>query len=199
MIDFKVLKEAARIEDMFKYYGLKPNRNGMVCCPFHRDKRPSLKIYPRTNSFYCFGCGAGGDVIRFVQLMENTTALEAAVLINSVLNLGLDGKKPKPEMLREIRRREKEQAERFEFIKWSKLFYDKVCRELYTLEKMMDRSEVFSDVWTYAAKEKDYYEYLASPFLSGDVEAQKQLYREYRENKLNINPKNNSKKGDLRR
>jgi len=45
------------------------NRHGL--CPFHSEKTPSFTVFPATKSFYCFGCGAGGDVITFVQKMEN--------------------------------------------------------------------------------------------------------------------------------
>ncbi|MBO5355991.1 MAG: DNA primase [Clostridia bacterium] len=45
------------------------NRNGL--CPFHGEKTPSFTVFPATKSFYCFGCGAGGDVITFIQKMEN--------------------------------------------------------------------------------------------------------------------------------
>ena len=40
-------------------------------CPFHSEKTPSFTVYPETQSFYCFGCGAGGDVISFVMRTEN--------------------------------------------------------------------------------------------------------------------------------
>ncbi|MBP3378796.1 MAG: DNA primase, partial [Clostridia bacterium] len=40
-------------------------------CPFHSEKTPSFTVYPGTQSFYCFGCGAGGDVIKFVMRTEN--------------------------------------------------------------------------------------------------------------------------------
>ncbi|MCW7072259.1 MAG: phage/plasmid primase, P4 family [Methanophagales archaeon] len=43
----------------------------MGLCPFHDDTKPSFKVYPETQSFYCFGCEAGGDVIKFVQLKED--------------------------------------------------------------------------------------------------------------------------------
>jgi hypothetical protein len=43
-------------------------KNYLALCPFHQEKHPSFYIYPETNSFYCFGCGKGGDVIKFVQL-----------------------------------------------------------------------------------------------------------------------------------
>jgi len=46
-------------------------------CPFHNEKTPSFTVYPESNSFYCFGCGAGGDVITFVRRMENLDYIEA--------------------------------------------------------------------------------------------------------------------------
>ena len=45
------------------------NMNGL--CPFHSERTPSFTVFSRTNSFYCFGCGAGGDVINFVMRAEN--------------------------------------------------------------------------------------------------------------------------------
>lgn len=45
------------------------NYNGL--CPFHNEKTPSFTVFPATRSFYCFGCGAGGDVITFVMRSEN--------------------------------------------------------------------------------------------------------------------------------
>ena len=46
-------------------------RNLVGLCPFHGEKTPSFTVYPENNSFYCFGCGAGGDVITFVKRIEN--------------------------------------------------------------------------------------------------------------------------------
>lgn len=40
-------------------------------CPFHSEKTPSFTVYPQDNSFYCFGCGAGGDAITFIRKKEN--------------------------------------------------------------------------------------------------------------------------------
>lgn len=52
-------------------------RNMVGLCPFHGEKTPSFNIYTENNSFYCFGCGAGGDVITFVMKMENLDYIEA--------------------------------------------------------------------------------------------------------------------------
>lgn len=46
-------------------------RNLVGLCPFHGEKTPSFTLYPETSSFYCFGCGAGGDVITFIKRIEN--------------------------------------------------------------------------------------------------------------------------------
>ncbi len=47
-------------------------------CPFHEEKSPSFSVSPSKGLFYCFGCGAGGDVIRFVERTENVGFTEAA-------------------------------------------------------------------------------------------------------------------------
>ena len=53
-----------------------------VCkCPFHSDNSPSCTIYPDTESFYCFGCGTGGDVIKWIELIENLEFSDAVKLL----------------------------------------------------------------------------------------------------------------------
>ena len=62
MIDFKTIRAAVPTIQAAKDYGLDVGRHGMARCPFHDDHSPSLKLDDR---FYCFGCGASGDVIDF--------------------------------------------------------------------------------------------------------------------------------------
>lgn len=52
-------------------------RNLVGLCPFHSEKTPSFNVYPLSSSFYCFGCGCGGDIITFVEKIENLDYLEA--------------------------------------------------------------------------------------------------------------------------
>lgn len=60
------------------YVNLKRHGRNMVgLCPFHGEKTPSFNIYTENGSFYCFGCGAGGDVITFIMRIENLDYLEA--------------------------------------------------------------------------------------------------------------------------
>ncbi len=46
-------------------------------CPFHSERTPSFHVYPDTQSYYCFGCGAGGDVVTFIKSIENLDYMEA--------------------------------------------------------------------------------------------------------------------------
>ena len=71
---------------------LKKNGKGWFgLCPFHNDKNPSLSVNPDKNLFQCFGCGAAGDAIRFVELFDKVDFKEA------VARLSVSGKpKPKP-------------------------------------------------------------------------------------------------------
>ncbi len=56
-------------------------RNLVGLCPFHNEKTPSFTVYPETNSFFCFGCGMGGDVIGFVRNIEHLDYIDAVKLL----------------------------------------------------------------------------------------------------------------------
>ena len=60
---FESVKAAVTLRQAAETYGLTVSRNGMTCCPFHEDRHPSLKL--NEDYFFCFGCGASGDVIDF--------------------------------------------------------------------------------------------------------------------------------------
>ena len=60
------------------YANLKKRGRNYVCkCPFHNDSTPSFTVYPDTESFYCFGCAAGGDVIGFIMRAEQLVYIDA--------------------------------------------------------------------------------------------------------------------------
>lgn len=58
-------------------------------CPFHSEKTPSFNVYADTQNFYCFGCGAGGDVITFIRLIENLDYLDTVKLLAQQCGLEL--------------------------------------------------------------------------------------------------------------
>jgi len=77
------LVQRCDIEDVLSSYVTlkRAGRNLKALCPFHSEKTASFVVYPDTQSFYCFGCGAGGDVISFIMRAENLDYPEAVRLL----------------------------------------------------------------------------------------------------------------------
>jgi DNA primase catalytic core len=71
-MEIQEIKQRLSIHTVLKYYGLQSDKNNMLKCPFHADDKPSMKIYPNTNTFNCFGCGKNGDQIEFCTLKEGS-------------------------------------------------------------------------------------------------------------------------------
>ena len=73
------IKYRNEIEEIISQYVVLKRRgkNLVGLCPFHNEKTPSFTVYPENGSFYCFGCGAGGDVFTFTKLIENLDYIEA--------------------------------------------------------------------------------------------------------------------------
>ena len=77
-----------------QYVNLKRRGKNLVgLCPFHSEKTPSFTVYPENGSFYCFGCGVGGDVFSFTGLIENLDYMESIKLLaeRSGISLPQDG------------------------------------------------------------------------------------------------------------
>ena len=65
--------KAVSLVDLVRAKGIAVKKHGenyLARCPFHNDRNPSLSIDTRTNLFKCFGCGAAGDAVRFLELYE---------------------------------------------------------------------------------------------------------------------------------
>jgi len=81
-MEIQELKSRLSILEVLSHYGLKPNRNKMLCCPFHPDKNPSMQVYPQTNTVHCFSgnceqTGKAIDQIDFILHYEKCTKHEA--------------------------------------------------------------------------------------------------------------------------
>ena len=76
MTMYETIKAAVPMRQAAEHYGLKTSRNGMACCPFHHDRHPSMKL--NEDYFFCFGCGAKGDVIDLVARLFDLSGYEAA-------------------------------------------------------------------------------------------------------------------------
>ena len=87
---FTQVKMAVSVKEAAEYYGLEVKRGSMVCCPFHNDRTPSMKL--NEDYFYCFGCGATGDVIDLVAKLFNLSSYDAAKKLAD--DFGIDPDKP---------------------------------------------------------------------------------------------------------
>lgn len=134
------IKNLYSMRDILERYGLpQPNRSGFICCPFHKEKTASMKIYKK--DFHCFGCGENGDIFTFIQLMDRISFKDAYQM------LGGSYKKPSYASKLAVYRAEKarlmrqKQAER----------HMKRCRLNNMLisiyRRYMEESEPLSEVW----------------------------------------------------
>ena len=108
MIPQDYIQEVVRrndIEDVVQSY-VQLRRRGRTCtglCPFHTEKTPSFVVYPETQSFYCFGFGAGGDVITFIKKISNLEYVEAVKLLASRVGMPMPNEEDKAgEMRRKV-------------------------------------------------------------------------------------------------
>ena len=123
------IKAALDIDRAFSFYGYEPNRQGFVSCPFHSEKTASCKIYPKSNSFYCFGCGAGGDVIDFVRLLYGLDFGQACLRLESDFGLVGGQSSASPELSERAKKRNAEKAEykalKERFVRYRQIIRDK--------------------------------------------------------------------------
>ena len=94
------------MDQILQIYGYR-TRKGFMCCPFHGEKAPSLKVYKNTGGWHCFGCERGGSVIDFVMAHENCNFNTAVRAIDHALHMGLMDPHEDPEDVRKQQRMQK--------------------------------------------------------------------------------------------
>ena len=95
---FTQIKMAVSVKEAAEYYGLEVNRGNMVCCPFHADRTPSMKL--NEDYFYCFGCGAHGDVIDLAARLFSLSGYDAAKKLAADFGIA----EQKPSVLAKLKR-----------------------------------------------------------------------------------------------
>ena len=122
----QIIKDRLTMCEVLERYGYEPNKKGFMCCPFHLEKTPSMRIYEK--DYHCFGCGEHGDVITFVQKLFNLSFQEALKKIDIDFGLNLFGDKTFEELrkshyqlkqLQAKREREKAEQERVKSEYWA--------------------------------------------------------------------------------
>lgn len=149
------IKDQYPIRDIIQNrYGLRI-RNGFVKCPFHRgDNSASLKVYDSTQTYYCFGCGAGGDIFDFVQRMEGCSFKDAFLLLGGEYEKAQKVNRPLIEHNKRAKQKQKEyedkQQQKREIERESVLYEIKIYRFI------RDNSEPLSDRWCNAVNKLQY-------------------------------------------
>lgn len=77
------MKSRLTMYDLLDRYGYRPDRRGFISCPFHSERTASLGIYDEGRRWKCFGCGAGGDIISFVQRLFVLSFAQAVTRLES--------------------------------------------------------------------------------------------------------------------
>ena len=90
MNQFESVKAAVPLWQAAETYGLSVSRNGMTCCPFHKDRHPSMKL--NADYFFCFGCGASGDVIDFTARLFGISPKDATEKLAADFGISADAK-----------------------------------------------------------------------------------------------------------
>ena len=134
------IKQTYTMPEIMARYSIKVDRNGFCKCPFHNEKTASMKVNDRLA--FCFGCGWGGDVIKFVQSYENIDFKEAFYKLGGTYHHENEQarKAAKMRFLREKQRKEREEKAERDFKK-ELSFCIAACRII------IDGLEPFSDLW----------------------------------------------------
>lgn len=154
-------------------YGLS-TRNSMINCLFHDDRTPSMKLYH--DHYYCFGCGAHGDVIAFTAKLFGLSPLEAAKKLQSDFGITVSGKPSIPAQIKIINKQEQEKRT-FKII----TNYCNILRSYRTLYAPKSSDEELHPLFIESLKELDKYEYLFDYFLNATDEERHAFIAEWKE------------------
>ena len=181
---FEAVKQSVTIREVAQMYGIEVNRSGMACCPFHDDKNPSMKL--NEEYFYCFGCGATGDVIDFTARLYNLSPKEAAEKLAQDFGLAYDSQAPP----RRRYDRQKTEAQKF---KEDRDHAFRVLADYYHLLRKWETDyspktpeENPHPRFMEAIQKKDYTGYLLDFFLEDGLEEQKLWIAEHQSEIANL-------------
>ena len=181
---FETVKQSITIREAAERYGIEVGRNSMACCPFHDDKNPSMKL--NKDYFYCFGCGATGDVISLTARLYNLSPKEAAEKLAQDFGLIYDSQAPP----RRNYVRQKTEAQKF---KESRDHAFRILADYFHLLRKWETNytpktpvESMHPRFLEAVQQKDYIGYLLDSFLEDSPEEQKLWIAEHQSTIANL-------------
>ena len=141
-----LIKQQVSMKDVARLDGLKVNRNGFACCPFHQEKTPSFRVYDGDGGFSCFGCNESGDIFDYIMKRYGMNLVNAAIYVDMMFGLNVfDGQTDTPSTREERRKarekarieREQREAEEKAKEKLEKT-HDHICGLMHALEEYQD-------------------------------------------------------------
>lgn len=142
-----------------------------ACCVLHDEKSPSLTVWPEKQRFHCFGCGAGGDCIDFIQQLHGLSFKEARdrLLIAKESPVNIRTQETKKDLLKR-------------FKEWEFLYFTKLCKEY---RMILSEMEKVRDEWELDVRWKIYHrlpvvEWKLSVLIEGREQDKLELYRRMR-------------------
>ena len=147
------------MRELVEKYGIMIDRKGFCCCPFHKEKTGSMKVFK--DSYYCFGCGESGDIFTFVQKMDDVDFKTAFKSLGGTYRDESDYRhnlfryrmeKQKETEKARLHREEEEKKQIIQEIKMQKLFIklfpvfdDDWCSSMNRLEYLFYRLELLTE------------------------------------------------------
>ena len=176
---FQDVKDRVTTIQAARAYGFDVKRTGMMCCPFHDDRTPSMKVDKR---FHCFGCGEDGNVIDFTAKVFGLSPIEAAQKLAEDFNIPYEKPeknktKKKPIPKRKINyERYRQLEDRFFLILIQYRNRLDLWRELFAPE---DEEQEWDELFCESLEKSDRIQYLLKCFLEAEFEGRVDIMNEY--------------------
>ena len=181
---FETVKQSVPVKEAAELYGIEVKRGGMACCPFHDDKHPSMKL--NEDYFYCFGCGATGDVIDLTSRLYNLSPKEAAEKLTQDFGLIYDSQAPpRRKYVQQKSERQKFKEDRDHTFRVLADYFH-LLRKWETNYNPKTPEETMHSRFLEAVQQKDYIGYLLDFFLEESPEEQKLWIAEHQSEIANL-------------
>ncbi len=142
------------MQDVAESYGFHTNNKGFIKCPFHSnssERTPSLKIYPGQRGFYCHACHTGGDIVKFVALLNNTDNYTALKELSERFGIPISGNAEISEEMRQRSNKARfERQLRIALEEQKKAELRQINSFITAYRNIIQEEEPFSDLWCFA-------------------------------------------------
>jgi len=190
---FNEVKERLNLIETAQYYGVQPNRGGFVNCIFHKDKTPSLKLYPA--HFHCYGCGKHGDIITLTTQLFGLPPYNAAQKLAQDFHIirGNGYQNIKPKISEQMKHYQQEQKT-FRLLNDYCLYLEK-CREDFKPEAPEDE---LHPLFVESLMKYEQYNYYRDIFITGTEDERREFMKTCTKEIANLeerfNQNNNTKR-----